>query len=119
MQFDIKTYADFKAAVQALCDRLTLENIPKEKVFDSKLVVHELVGNALQHSDCGALLKAEWTGEFIHITVRGERAYTPPKEGDCPPAFAERGRGLYLVDSVAERIFTEEGEILVRIKITK
>ncbi len=119
MQFDIKTYADFKAAVEELCALLTLQNIPQERVFDSKLIVHELVGNVLQHSGCGALLRAELMGEFIQIAVRGEKAYTPPKEGVCPPCCAERGRGLYLIDSLAERIFTEEGDILVRIRIIK
>ncbi len=118
MQFDIKTYADFKAAVEELCARLTGEDIPAERVFDSKLIVHELVGNVLQHSGCGASLSAELADGFVHITVRGERAYQPPKEGTCPPCFAERGRGLYLIDSLcAERTFTDKGEILVRIRL--
>ncbi len=118
MQFDVKTYADFKVAVEELCARLTAENIPAEQIFDSKLIVHELVGNVLQHAGCGASLRAELSKEFIHITVRGERAYEPPKEGSCPSCFAERGRGLYLVDTLsAERIFTEKGEILVRIRL--
>ncbi len=118
MQFDVKTYADFKAAVEELCAFLTLREIPAERVFDSKLIVHELVGNALQHSGCGAKFAVEADEEFIRIVVRGERAYEPPKRGTCPPCLAERGRGLYLVDSLTvERSFTDEGEILVRIRI--
>ncbi len=118
MWFEIKNYEEFKAAVEELCAFLTAQEIPTERVFDSKLIVHELIGNVLQHSGCGAKLRAELTEEFIGITVRGEKAYKPPKEGALPPCFAERGRGLYLVDALsAERIFTEEGDILVRIRI--
>ncbi len=118
MQFEIKTYADFKTAVEKLCAHLALREISPDRVFDSKLVIHELIGNVLQHSNCAATFKAEIDGEFIGITVRGENAYQPPKQGACPPCLAERGRGLYLVDSFsAERTFTQEGEIFVRIRI--
>ncbi len=118
MQFEIKTYADFKAAVEALCSYLLEREIAEERVFDSKLVLHELIGNALEHSGCGALLQTELTEEFIGITVRGEKAYRPPRSGVCPPCGAERGRGFYLIDSVAaERLYTDEGEIVVKIRI--
>ncbi len=119
MQFDIKTYTDFKAAVDSLCAFWLTENIPEEQVFDGKLILHELVGNVLQHAGCGARLRAELTKDSIQIALRGEIPYQPPEEGSCPPCFAERGRGLYLIDRLAERTFTEEGEILVRIRIVK
>ncbi len=120
MRFDVKTYDEFKEAVEELCALLSAQNIPTERIFDSKLIVHELVGNVLQHSGCAASLCAELDGEFIRITVRGERGYEPPKQSVCPDTSAERGRGLYLIDALsAERIFTEKGEILVRIKINR
>ncbi len=118
MQFDIKNYADLKFAVEKLCSVLVEREIAAERIFDSKLVLHELVSNALEHSGCGARIFAELKEEFLGITVRGERAYFPPRSSVCPPSEAERGRGLYLVDTVAyERYCTDEGDIVVKIRI--
>ncbi len=118
MQFEVKTYADFKAAVEELCALLRERAIPAERVFDSKLVVYELIGNVLQHAGCGATLTVEIDEEYVSVTVRGEKGYEPPAQAICPPRLAERGRGLYLVDALsAERVFTPAGDILVRIRI--
>ncbi len=118
MQWSIVNYDSFQAAVEELCAFLSAREIPQEKVFDSKLVVHELVGNALQHAEGGARVCVEVDGEFIRLSIHGAAAYRPPKAGKCPPCFAERGRGFFLVDSVSEeRTCTEDGVILVRIKI--
>ncbi len=118
MVFDIKDYEGFKVAVEELCSFLSAEKIPSQNIFDSRLVLHELLGNALQHSASGARVQAEIEEEFIKILVQAEKAFCPPERGVCPDAYAERGRGFFLVDSVsAERIYTEKGGILVRIRI--
>ncbi len=118
MVFEMKDYDDFKAAVERFCAFLCERKISPEVVFDCKLVAHELVGNVFQHAGGGARLCVEIENGCIQIAVRAEKGFCPPKESVCPDVMAERGRGLYLVDKASvERIFTEEGDILVRIKI--
>ncbi len=116
MRFTIKNYADFQTAVAKLSEYLSKEESSAEGIFNSKLVVHELIGNALQHAEGGATLKVELVGEHIRIFVREEVGFFPPA-GSCPDVFSERGRGIFLVDRVSlQRTMTEEGEILVIIK---
>ncbi len=118
MQFSMKNYADFQTVIDALSRFLEGENIPDERVFDSKLVACELLGNVLQHSGGSAVLIAEIEEELIRLCVRAEKKFSPKTKGACPDAYAERGRGLFLVDSVSEsRITTPEGDILVHIRI--
>ncbi len=118
MLFEMKNYADFKAAIAQLCDFLSAQKISEEQIFDSKLIAHELLGNVLQHSGGSAKLSVELTEGHIHLSVQAERVFRPPTVGNCPNCDAERGRGLFLVDSVsAARSFTEDGKILVRIQI--
>ncbi len=116
LQFTIKNYADFQSAVTELCDFLAAQALPSDCIFDSKLVVHELLSNVLQHAQGGATLRVELTEENVRIFVRGEEYFCPPT-GSLPDLFSERGRGLYLVDKLSvERTVTETGEILVLLK---
>ncbi len=119
MVFTIDSYDGFKLAVDELCAFLSSKKISTEKAFDCKLVVHELIGNALQHSSGRSTLTAEIEEGFLILLVRDEKGFRPPEQGSCPSLLAERGRGLYLVDTLCvERTFTEKGEILVRISLT-
>ncbi len=118
MLFEMKTYAEFKQAVSQLSDFLFKQKLSEDVVFDSKLVIHELIGNALQHSEGGASFSAEVVDGCVRISVRGEEKFYPPKESRLPTRYAERGRGLYLVDSLsAERTVTDDGEVIVIIRI--
>ncbi len=116
MLFEMQTVSELKEILGELCDFLTKENITQERVFDSKLIAHELLGNVAQHSGGSAKLFVEIREGFIQLSLRAERVYEPPKS-QRPSLYAERGRGLYLVDSLCERTFTPDGEILIRIKI--
>ena len=54
----------------------------------------------------------------IRLKINSTSPFTPPETSGLPHVYAEHGRGLFLVDSVCEeRITTEDGGILVRIKI--
>lgn len=118
MIFEIENYLALKSAVEELCEYLALNKVADERIFDSKLVVYELLGNVLQHSGGGAKLALELLQEYIELKVMAERVFCPPEKGECAEVTAEHGRGLFLVDSVsAQRAFTEDGGILVRIKI--
>lgn len=114
MAYEIYDHDSLKAAVDEICAFLLSHAVPQEKVFDCKLVAYELLANSLEHSGGKAWLQVELRQGEIHITVRAEKTYCPPKRGVCPSIGAERGRGLYLVDSLSvERTFTENSEIKV------
>ncbi|MBQ8342649.1 MAG: hypothetical protein IJY21_00940 [Clostridia bacterium] len=118
MIFQIENYVTLKSAVEELCDFLALNQVAEEHIFDSKLVVYELLGNVLKHSGGSAKLAMELLQEYIELKVLAERIFFPPEKGTCAEVFSEHGRGLFLVDSVSEdRTFTKDGGILVRIKI--
>ena len=118
MIFEIESYGTLKSAVEELCDYLALNQVADERIFDSKLVVYELLGNVLKHSGGSAKLAMELLQEYIELKVLAEKIFFPPEKGPCAEVFSEHGRGLFLVDSVSqERTFTADGGILVRIKI--
>lgn len=118
MVFEIVSYESLKRAVDDFCAFLFSKNIPDDRIFDSRLAAFELLGNVLKHSEGGAKFSATVEEEHIELKILGANRYCPPEKGTCAEVYSEHGRGLYLVDSVcAERIVTEDGGILVRIKI--
>lgn len=118
MVYDIRDYDGFKVAIDEICAMLSSHSVDAEKIFDCRLITFELIGNVLQHSDGGARLEVELGEDHVRISVKAEQAYCPPQKGKCPETSAERGRGIYLVDSFsAQRIFTEDGEITVTVSL--
>lgn len=118
MVFEIVSYESLKRAVDDFCAFLFSKNIPDDRIFDSRLAAFELLGNVLKHSEGGAKFSATVEEEHIELKILGANRYCPPEKGTCAEVYSEHGRGLYLVDSVcAERIVTDDGGILVRIKI--
>ena len=112
MFMEVKNFEALKEAMKELCDFLAESDVPEDSVFDSKLVVSELVSNVLQHSDGVASLESEILGEFIELKVRSSVRFCPPEESRCSEVYAESGRGLFIVDNVCtERSFTEDGGI--------
>jgi anti-sigma regulatory factor (Ser/Thr protein kinase) len=114
----VKKLTDLQDALDRLCGFLQDSEVPFENVFDSKLVVSELVTNALTHSKAVASFESEVVDGFIRIKVSSSVKFVLPEKSVCSDVYAEHGRGLYLVDSVCEsRTMTEQGEILITIKI--
>ena len=117
MVYEIHDYDGLKIAVDEICSMLSSYAISSEKVYDCRLISHELIANVLQHSGGSATLTVDVEKEYVVICIKAERVYCPPK-GECPEAGAERGRGIFLVDSFSmERTFTEDGEIIVKVSI--
>ena len=117
MIFEIDDYSSMQDAITRFCLFLTQNKIPDERIFDSRLVANELVGNVLRHTQGRARLHGEIRGGFVELVVFSSVAYTPPKTTEKADLFAEHGRGLYLVDSVCHsRTTTKDGGILVRIR---
>ena len=116
MVYKIYDYDGFKVAIEEICTRLSLA-IPSEKVFDCRLICGELIANVLQHSGGWVCLWVELEKGQVKICVKAEIPFCPPKK-ECPQTNEERGRGIYLIDSLsAERTFTEDGEIIVKVNV--
>lgn len=119
MRFEIDGYNALREALQRMCSELQ-RDVPEGTLFDSKLVVNELVSNVLQHGGGRAFFSFERKGDGIRISVRGERDYRPPERSTCSETTAERGRGLFLVDTLTEsRMYSEEEGICVVLRIEK
>ena len=117
MRFEVRTTTDLKNATQTLCKHLEAHAVPNEKVFDCRLVINELVGNVLRHSDGYATMNSVIANGCVEIYVRSTHAFFPPENSTCSSPNAESGRGLFLVDSVSiSRTVTPDGEIKVVIK---
>ncbi len=118
MIFEIDNYSSMQDAIAQFCLFLAQNQVSDERVFDSRLVANELVGNVLRHSHGKATLCGDIRDGFVELTVLSSVRYTPPKTTKNAEIYAEHGRGLYLVDSVChERTTTKDGGILVRIRI--
>ena len=89
MFMEVKNFEALKEAMKELCDFLAESDVPEDSVFDSKLVVSELVSNVLQHSDGVASLESEIRGEFIELKVRSSVRFCPPEESRCSEVYAE------------------------------
>jgi anti-sigma regulatory factor (Ser/Thr protein kinase) len=117
LRYEVKTILDLQTAAQEFCRHLESQSVPKDKVYDCRLVVNELVGNILRHSDGVATFHGIVGGNRVEIFVRSTSVFIPPKTSECSPVTAEGGRGLFLVDKVSiSRTVTPDGEIKVIIQ---
>ena len=120
MIFQIDNYLSLRKAIESVNQILLEHEVPAERVFDTRLVVSELVGNVLRHAKTAATLGVEINGGFVEMYVCSDVPFVPPTVSKKAEVFAENGRGLFLVDSVSEeRSCTKDGQIRVRIKISK
>ena len=118
MRYDVKTVAELKKATQALCGFLEEAAVPKDTIYDCRLVVNERVGNVLRHSEGEATVRGCIEKDCVEIYVSSTAAYIPPTVSRCSSVTEEGGRGLYLVDSVSvSRTVTPNGEIKVVVQI--
>ncbi len=117
MQFEIQDVMAMQDALVDFCRFLTEHRVPQERIFDSRLIVNELVANVLKHTGEIAHVTGEIKDGMIEVTVRSKSRFIPPQESRCSDVFAEHGRGLYLVDRLCSQRRTDEnGAIIVTIK---
>lgn len=112
---------DFNA-LRAALKRMTafLDGLPEDALFDCKLVANELLSNALEYGGGHARFAVERCGDRIRISVKSGGGFRPPETSRCSDVYAERGRGLFLVDNLASsRTFSEEDGISVVVLIEK
>ena len=74
MFFEVKNFQALRRAMKRLSEYLEESDIPEENVFDSKLVVSELVGNVLRHSDGVASLEVHRAeSAFVRLFLPARR----------------------------------------------
>ena len=115
MIIKIENHTSLKQALDTLCEFLLLEQVEKDRVFDSKLVACELLGNVFKHSEGGATLHGEVNAGFIELRILSDFPFLPTQV-ELPALFSEHGRGLFLIQSVSEGIEPITGGVLVKIK---
>ncbi len=119
MNVEIVSFEQLHTALKDLAEMLSLAGACEDGIFRSKLVLSELVGNALKHgAERKARVECIVDGDEAKIRVLSEPAFLPPEKSECSEVFSENGRGLYLVDECAEsRFVTKDGWICVTVKI--
>ena len=89
-----------------LVDDLAHRDVPPDVVDDAALVMSELVGNAVRHGAplAGGGLRVAWeVGDHeLHLEVQ-DGGCGPTGQVGSAPASAESGRGLAIVELLAER----------------
>jgi anti-sigma regulatory factor (Ser/Thr protein kinase) len=90
---------------RAAIDRLELPGQYPERGFDLRLLVSELVANAIKHggADASILLSVEQVGTTLHVAVEDAGPHFTPAPTERPAADATSGRGLYLLTALADR----------------
>lgn len=117
MFLEIKDSDALHAEMKRLCRFLVENQVSETAVFNSRLVVTELAGNALKHAKSTASVRVETEEDCVVIYVSSSKPFTPPVKSRCSGVVSESGRGLYLVDSVCiERSVTSDGAIKIVLK---
>jgi anti-sigma regulatory factor (Ser/Thr protein kinase) len=91
---------------RAAIDRLELPVRYPERGFDLRLLVSELVANAIKHGgapDTSISLSVEQIGTILHVAVEDAGPLFTPAPTERPAADATSGRGLYLLTALADR----------------
>ena len=118
MKYTVSDFESLHAAMDSFCDFLRDECVAEESIFDSKLVLSELVSNVLQHAKGTADITGEIVEGKIRLEVTADSSFRPPEKTALPEDdYADHGRGLYIVDKISEsRATTARGGILVVIR---
>ena len=118
MFFKIKNHAELQLALEGLSGFLLERAVSAERIFDSKLVACELIGNVLKHAEGVAELRGEIKDGFLEMKIISDNAFAFPQTVLCSDVYSEHGRGLFLVKQICnERIYSESDGIKVLIEL--
>lgn len=95
--------------------------VEEETWYDIKVILHELCCNALEHGKYPVEVYSSLSGDdnMLHIMVSDSGEGFTPEICKSPNQESERGRGLTIVDSLADDLLfsTTANQVLVRIHI--
>jgi PAS domain S-box-containing protein len=79
-----------------------------ERVFSAELVIGEILANTVEHAPGMVEVTIDWRNQQPRLTVRDSGPRLQYREGGLPAdAFAEGGRGLFLIRSLAEDVHVQ------------
>jgi anti-sigma regulatory factor (Ser/Thr protein kinase) len=105
-------------SIADFCRFLSDFGLTEDNIFDCRLVANELLGNVLRHAKTQACFQGDIADGYVQLLVQSNSPFVPPEKSVCSDVYSEHGRGLFLVDSVcAERVYREDGSIVIKIKI--
>lgn len=118
--FKVTNSKTLQAALEELTSFLGRMGIDGERIFDSKLVACELLGNVLRHTDSETELRGDVKDGHIELKIMSDSPFEAPQKIVCSDAFCEHGRGLFLVNELCEgQIFSDSDGIRVRLRMEK
>lgn len=99
-------------ARQKLKNWMTAQGSPADRIEDARLVISELVGNAVRHARpmSDGNIQVTWRvtgGDDLQLSVTDGGGGTRPHTVDAPSS-ALAGRGMAIVESLAVRWWAEE-----------
>ncbi|WP_231126346.1 ATP-binding protein [Motilibacter aurantiacus] len=86
-----------------LTDLLRRWKVPATAVEDVELLVSEVAGNAVRHGRGDVAVEVSKSADTVHIEVHDEERSMPQLVDSEVHPDAEGGRGMWLVDALAER----------------
>lgn len=118
--FKVESLKNMNAQLKAFLDFLRSVGVPEDDVFYCRLVACELIANVLRHGGEAADFAGELFADKISISVTAESQKNLNLKPSLPEAFAESGRGLYIINAVSINGINrgESGELKVYIKRT-
>lgn len=119
MSETIESLEQLHTVLSELSDVLVEAGACEEGVFNSKLVVSELIGNALKHAvGKKAFFEYRLSDETCVLKIKSVPSFQPPSESVCSDVLSESGRGLFLVRQCSEACVVEkDGSICVSVRI--
>lgn len=104
--FHLPRSAEAPADARRCCDTVCDEGGLGHLAADCRLLVSEVVTNAVEHGSGAITLEMTTRPGAVHISVSSEAPAMPPTPG-WPETYAVSGRGLAIVAAVAARWGTE------------
>ena len=85
--------------------------LPSARLDDARLIVSELVTNAVRHGSLGGPvdLVVRWNGQTMRLEVHSIGRFRPPPGHRRHGALDDHGWGLVLVDALADRWGVDRG----------
>jgi anti-sigma regulatory factor (Ser/Thr protein kinase) len=98
-----------RAARAFVTETLTAWHVEADGVEAAKLVVSELVTNAVLHAPESPTISVDlrMTDDVVRVLVTDAGVHEPERRADPDPGTAETGRGVWLVDAFTQRWGTE------------
>src|SRR5262249_38331661 len=99
----LRANAGAVSRARAAIDRLALPIQHPERGFDLRLLVSEVVANAIKHgaaADASILLSVEQVGTTVRVAVEDAGPLFTPEPTERPAPGATSGRGLYLLTAL-------------------